>query len=95
MRSDFGDNSGAIPNGDTTGDTTIFRIIRRQDFYAAVATADDIAHTIEHAEPGRYVVEEVSWVGELHSSGHSCRRWDAAIRHTDGQVALEPEPWPE
>src|SRR5262249_47374924 len=87
----LGDNSGAIPKGGTA----MFRIIRGQGFYATVATADDIAHAIEHAKPGRYIVEEVSRAGELLPSGHPCRRWGTAMRDRGGHVSLDPEPWPE
>jgi hypothetical protein len=73
----------------------MFRMIRGQGFYATVATADDIAHAIEHAKPGRYIVEEVSRAGELLPSGHPCRRWGTAMRDRGGHVSLDPEPWPE
>jgi hypothetical protein len=77
------------------GGTAVFRIIRGQNFYATVATADDIAQTIEHTEPGRYIVEEVSRAGELLLSGHSCHHWGTAIRNRDGQVTVDHDPWPE
>jgi hypothetical protein len=50
---------------------------------------------IEHARPGRFIVEVVSPAGKLLPSGRSCRRWGTAIRHPNGQVTLDLEPWPE
>jgi hypothetical protein len=72
----------------------MFRIIREPDYYATAASPDDIAQALRHARPGRFVVEEVSPAGQLLPSGHSCRRWGTAIRHPDGQVILDPDPWP-
>jgi hypothetical protein len=72
----------------------MFRIIREPDDYATAASPEDIAQTIRHARPGRFVVEEVSPAGQLLPSGHSCRRWGTAIRHKDGHVTLDPDPWP-
>jgi hypothetical protein len=33
--------------------------------------------------------------GELLPSGYSCQRWGTAIRHADGRVTLDPDPWEE
>jgi hypothetical protein len=74
--------------------STMFRIIREpNDFYMA-AGPDDIAHALGGARPDRFIVEEVSPAGQLLPSGHSCRRWGTAVRHPDGQVTLDPDPWP-
>jgi hypothetical protein len=73
----------------------MFRIIRGFDYCATADSPDEIGHALRHATPGRYVVEEVSRAGELLPSGHSCRRWGTAIRHPDGRVTLDPDPWPE
>jgi hypothetical protein len=72
----------------------MFRIIRGQDYFTMVASPDEIADVIQRAKPGRYTIEEVSRAGELLPSGHSCRRWATAIRHSNGQVTLDPDPWP-
>jgi hypothetical protein len=72
----------------------MFRIIRGESCYTMADSPDAIMEALRHAKPGRYIVEEVSRAGELLPSGHSCRRWGTAIRHTDGKVTLDPEPWP-
>jgi hypothetical protein len=72
----------------------MYRIIREPNDYATAVSPDEIAEAIRHARPGRLIVEEVSPAGQLLPSGYSCRRWGAAIRHPDGQVTLEPDPWP-
>jgi hypothetical protein len=71
----------------------MFRIIRDPNDYLLAATPDDIAQALQQAGLGRFIVEEVSPAGQLLPSGYSCR-WGTAIRHPDGQVSLEPDPWP-
>jgi hypothetical protein len=73
----------------------MLRIIHEPDYYTTVASPDDVALVLHHAKPGRYTVEEVSPAGKLLPSGHSCRRIATAIRHPDGHVTLDREPWPE
>jgi hypothetical protein len=73
----------------------MFRIIRGEDYHTTAATTGEIAEALRQAKPGRFIVEEVSRAGELLPSGYSCQRWGRAIRHPDGQVTLDPEPWPE
>jgi hypothetical protein len=72
----------------------MFRIIREQDYYTIAASPDEVSEALRYARPGRYLIEEVSRAGELLPSGHSCRRWGSAIRQPDGQVTVEPDPWP-
>jgi hypothetical protein len=72
----------------------MFRIIREPNDYATAASPDEIAQAIRHARPGRFVVEEVSPAGQLLRTGCSCRRWGTAVRHPNGQVTLDPDPWP-
>jgi hypothetical protein len=71
----------------------MFRIIKDQNYQTTAATAEEIPRALRHANPGRYVVEEISPAGRLLPSGHSCRRWGSAIRHDDGHVTLDPDPW--
>jgi hypothetical protein len=71
----------------------MFRIIHEPNVYLMVARPDDIAHAIRHGRPGRFIVEELSPAGQSLASGHSCRRWGTAVRHPDGQVTLDSEPW--
>jgi hypothetical protein len=72
----------------------MYRIIREPNDYATADSPDEIAQAIRHARPGRFVVEEVAPAGQLLPSGYSCRRWGTVIRHPDGQVTLDPDPWP-
>jgi hypothetical protein len=44
--------------------------------------------------PDRFIVQEVLPAGQLLPSGHFCDRWGTAIRHQDGQVTLDLDPWP-
>jgi hypothetical protein len=74
--------------------TAMFRIIRGQDYYTMAASPDDIVQALLGARPGRFIIEEVSPAGKLLPSGHTCRRWGTAIRYADGQVTLDPDPWP-
>jgi hypothetical protein len=73
----------------------MLRITGGFDFCTTADNPDEIGQALRHAGPGRYTVEEVSRAGELLPSGHSYRRWGTAIRHPDGQVTLDPEPWRE
>jgi hypothetical protein len=41
---------------------------------------------------GRYHVDEVS--ADPLPSGHTSRRRGFAIKHPDGRVELDPDPWP-
>jgi hypothetical protein len=72
---------------------TMFRIIRDPNDYYMAASPDDIAHALEDAQPGRFLVEEILPAGQLLPSGHSCRRWGRAVLHPDGQVTLDPDRW--
>lgn len=72
----------------------MFRIIKDPDHLTSAASPDEIRQVLRHSPPGHYAVEEVSPAGELLPSGHSCRRWGIATRNEDGQVILDPDPWP-
>jgi hypothetical protein len=74
--------------------STMFRIIRDPNDYYMVASPDAIAHALGDAQPGRFLVEEVSPAGQLLPSGQSSGRWGTAVWHPDGQVTLDPDPWP-
>jgi hypothetical protein len=41
---------------------------------------------------GRYHVDEIA--PEPLPSGHTSRHWGSAIKHPDGRVELDPDPWP-
>jgi hypothetical protein len=73
----------------------MLRITRGFDFCTTADEPNEIGRALRHASPGRFIVEEVAVAGALLPPGHSCRRWGTAIRHPDGQVTLDPEPWQE
>jgi hypothetical protein len=50
-----------------------------------------IEPAVRSSPPGRYQIDEIS-TAPL-PSGHRSRRWGVAIKHSDGSVALEPDPW--
>jgi hypothetical protein len=50
-----------------------------------------VTKVVSNAPPGRYHVDEISV--EPLPSGHTARRWVTAIRHDDGRVILDPDPW--
>jgi hypothetical protein len=72
----------------------VFRIIRDPNDYYLAASVDDIDHALGDAQPGRFIVEEVSAAGQVLPSRHSCRRWGTAVRRPDGHVILDSDPWP-
>jgi hypothetical protein len=71
----------------------MLRITRGFDFCTTADSPDRIASALQDARPGRYDVEELFRAGELLRSGYCCQRWGTAVRHPDGQVTLDPEPW--
>jgi hypothetical protein len=60
-----------------------------------IRTADSqegIKRVIEGLGPCRYHVDEFS--SDPLPSGHTSRRWGVGIKHPDGVVTLDPDPWP-
>jgi hypothetical protein len=72
----------------------MFRIIKSLDDQTTVESINEVAQVLTHAPSGRYAIEEVSSAGGLLGSGQPCRRWGVAIRRGNGQVKLDPDPWP-
>jgi hypothetical protein len=66
-------------------------LIRDGEMLADAATLDDVTEIVRRAPTGRYHVDEIAAVPL--SSGHTARRWGFAIRHDDGRVILDPDPW--
>jgi hypothetical protein len=52
-----------------------------------------IAPAIRSSERGRYHDGEIT--ADPLPSGHTSRRWGVGIRRSDGNVTLDPDPWPE
>jgi hypothetical protein len=72
----------------------MYRIIQEPDFVTITAARpDEITQVLQHAPPGRFILEEVSPAGQFLPSGHTCRRWGTAIRQHDGSIILDPDPW--
>ena len=60
-----------------------------------VGAADQVEgprRLVEGLGPGRYHVDEIA-ADPLPSGPASCR-WGTAIKHPDGRVDLDPDPWP-
>jgi hypothetical protein len=53
---------------------------------------EGLRRLVEGLGPGRYHVDEIA--ADPLPSGHTSRRRGVAIRHPDGRVELDPEPWP-
>jgi len=58
---------------------------------ASADILDGATELVRNAPPGRCHVDEISAVPL--PSGHTARRWGTAIRHDDGRVILDPDPW--
>jgi hypothetical protein len=64
---------------------------RRHELVVDVEGVDQLEPVICSRAPGRYHIDVIS--ADPLPSGHSSRRWGVAIRHPDGSVDLEPDPW--
>jgi hypothetical protein len=53
---------------------------------------DQLEPAIRSSPLSRYHVDELS--ADPLPSGHTSRRWGVGIKHDDGVVVLEPDPWP-
>jgi hypothetical protein len=72
----------------------IFGISRPDDDRVVdVDSVEQVQRTISSGKPGRYYIDEIS--ADPLPSGHASRRWGVAIKHRDGTVSLDPDPWPE
>jgi len=71
---------------------SFFRIVDRDgEMLADADSLDDVTELVRNAPPGRYHIDEIS--AKPLPSGHTARRWGTAIRHDDGRVVLDPDPW--
>jgi hypothetical protein len=73
---------------------SVLRTIKGRDIIANVGTPEELTGALQHAKPGRYVIEESSTAGELLPDGYTCQRLGGAIRQCDGSAMLEPQPSP-
>jgi hypothetical protein len=60
---------------------------------ADVGSVEGVEAVIRASEPGQYQVDEIT--AEPLTSGHTSRRWGGGINRLDGEVTLDPDPWPE
>jgi hypothetical protein len=58
-----------------------------------VGSAEAIEGVVRAEKPGTFHVDEIA--SDPLPSGHTARRWGTAIKHPDGTVAVEPDPWQE
>ena len=72
----------------------MFRILKDPDYLETADTVHEVRESLTDVPPGRYAIEEVTAAGDLLRSAHSCRRWGIATRDADGEVTLDPDPWP-
>ena len=71
---------------------SIYRISRKgQGPVVDVATVEAIEGAISAGKPSSVHIEEIST--DPLPSGRTARRWGTAIKHPDGPVAVEPDPW--
>ena len=71
---------------------SLFRIVDRDgEMVADADTLNGVTEVVCNAPPGRYHVDEIS-VDPL-PSRRTARRWGSAIRHNDGRVILDLDPW--
>lgn len=71
----------------------VFRI-SRPDGQVVDADSIDAAGAITRSgKPGRSHIDEIN--SAPLSSGHTSRRWGVGIKHADGTLAIEPDPWPD
>ena len=71
---------------------SLFRIVDRNgEMFADADSLDGVTEIVRLAPPGRYHDDEIS--ATPLPSGHTARRWGSAIRHNDGRVFLDQDPW--
>ena len=72
----------------------MFRISRNgQEPIVNADTVEEIEPVIRASEPGCYHVDELP--AKPFPSGHTSRRWGIGIKKADGEVVIEPDPWPD
>jgi hypothetical protein len=71
---------------------SFFRIVDRDgEMLADAESLEMVTAVLRNAPAGRYHIDEIS--GKPLPSGHKARRWGCAIRHDDGRVFLDADPW--
>ena len=71
---------------------SVFRIVDRDgEMVADSDSLDGMTEIVCRARPGHHHIDEIS--ADPLPSGYTSRRWGFAIRHDDGRVILDPDPW--
>jgi hypothetical protein len=86
LQATFNDrDSGAMP---------IYRVSQPDSDQGIDAVSiDDAEEVIRSVGSGRYQIDEIS--RDSGPSGHTSRRWGVGIKHANGAVTLDPDPWPD
>jgi hypothetical protein len=69
----------------------MFRISDKDCFLVDVENSVEVEPVIRFAPPGRYHIHEMSTTPL--PSGCTARRWGIRIKHADGAIVIEPDPW--
>jgi hypothetical protein len=70
----------------------MYRISRNGE--EPIVIVDDVGQVepeIRALPPGRWRIDELP--AKLFSSGHTARRWGVGIKHANGSVEIELDPW--
>ena len=71
---------------------SLFRIVDRDgEMLPDADNLDGVIKIVRNPSTGHYHVDEIS--ADPLPSGHTARRCGFAIRHNDGRVLLDPDPW--
>jgi hypothetical protein len=71
----------------------MFRVSHQGEGIDEVGTIEGARQIVRGQAPGRYHVDEIS--ADPLPSGHTSWRWGVGIKRSDGEVAIDPDPWPE
>jgi hypothetical protein len=71
----------------------VFRIIKSPEVGELVDSIQAAERFARNHGPGRYHVDEHS-LDAFPGTNVSARSWGNVIHHNDGQVVLDPIPWP-
>ena len=56
-----------------------------------IASVEAIKVAIRAGKPGSFHIDEIT--SDPSPPGRTLRRWGTAIKHPEGTVAVEPDPW--
>jgi hypothetical protein len=86
-----GGSDGEVrPRHHEQGETSMLRISRGETGFNA-DTLHQARERLGREEPGLYRVDDIR--ADPFPSGHTLRAWGGLIRHADGRIVVEPQPW--